>query len=371
MHSLAEVTHGKQRVCLLPMRSTIPEHELQSLQRLTEHIAALLGLPTGEIADARSDMLYVIPSDTLIGTAEKQRFGLSTVDDFFGGWVSEPFMSTKAITHPLFDDDSQMPAGWSQEFSTATSRAVLHGFTAFSIKDAYHAAQHLLQRGPLRLKCVRANAGRGQFRIKDQEQLTQVLARIDEAEIGVWGLVLEEDLQQVMTLSVGQSEVAGVLISYVGTQQLTRNNWGEQVYGGSRLTTVRGGYAELLRLKLSERVRMAIAQARLYEVTAHQCFGLLASRRNYDVAQGFTAAGDFRSGVLEQSWRIGGASGAEVLALEKFLSDETVSAVRASTREVYGACQPPEQACILYRGEDAEVGPITKYAELSIYDDTN
>src|SRR5690606_26205847 len=189
MHSLAEVTHGKQRVCLLPMRSTIPEHELQSLQRLTEHIAALLGLPTGEIADARSDMLYVIPSDTLIGTADKQRFGLSTVDDFFGGWVSEPFMSTKVITHPLFDDDSQMPAGWSQEFSTATSRAVLYCFTAFSIKDAYLAALHLLERGPLHLKCVHANSGSGRFYTEEREQLKHVPARFDEAEFGVWGLV--------------------------------------------------------------------------------------------------------------------------------------------------------------------------------------
>src|SRR5690606_25164299 len=127
------------------------------------------------------------------------------------------------------------------------------------------------------------------------------------------GLVLEEDLNEPATFSVGQIVVAGQTASYVGTQHLTRDNYGETVYGGSTLDVVRGDYTQLTLLKLSEKERLAISQARKYEEAAFACFPeLLLSRRNYDIAQGINASGDFCSGVLEQSWRIGGASGAEI-----------------------------------------------------------
>jgi hypothetical protein len=95
------------------------------------------------------------------------------------------------------------------------------------------------------------------------------------------------------------------------------------------------------------------------------CFpGLFASRRNYDVAQGLDAGGRRRCGVLEQSWRAGGASGAEVAALEAFRAEPALRAVRASTGEFYGEREtpPPPHATVYFRGVDERVGPITKYA---------
>ena len=51
--------------------------------------------------------------------------------------------------------------------------------------------------------------------------------------------------------------------------------------------------------------------AMIDDAAATECFpGLVASRRNYDVAQGTNARGKRCSGVLEQSWRLGGATGA-------------------------------------------------------------
>lgn len=44
------------------------------------------------------------------------------------------------------------------------------------------------------------------------------------------------------------------------------------------------------------------------DAAALDCFpGFFASRRNYHIGQGRDAKGRFKSGVLEQSWRIGGA----------------------------------------------------------------
>jgi hypothetical protein len=90
---------------------------------------------------------------------------------------------------------------------------------------------------------------------------------------------------------------------------------------------------------------------------------MFASRRNYDIARGLDAEGRPRCGVLEQSWRIGGASGAEVAALEAFRAEPTLRAVRAGTVEVYGeAAPPPPGAALYFQGVDQRDGLLTKYA---------
>ena len=113
-----------------------------------------------------------------------------------------------------------------------------------------------------------------------------------------------------------------------------------------------------------------MSQARAYDAAAEKTFpGMFLSRRNYDIAQGFDAQGRPRSGVLEQSWRMGGASGAEIAALEAFRADCALPAVRASTVEIYGDSDPPPHATVYFRGIDDEVGPMTKYAVVEPYDD--
>ena len=70
-----------------------------------------------------------------------------------------------------------------------------------------------------------------------------------------------------------------------------------------------------------------------------------------------------RAGVLEQSWRIGGASGAEVLAFAAFKRNPARTRVRCATVEIYDdACAVPANAFVYYRGIDSSVGPLTKYA---------
>jgi hypothetical protein len=153
--------------------------------------------------------------------------------------------------------------------------------------------------------------------------------------------------------------------TYRGTQRLTPDNAGEAVYGGSDLLVARGGFGALAALGPPEEARRAVEQARVYDAAAADCFaGMFASRRNYDVARGLDAEGRWRSGVLEQSWRIGGASGAEVAALEAFRADPALRAVRAATVELYGpdVPPPPAHATVYFRAVDEKDGPMTKYA---------
>jgi hypothetical protein len=177
-------------------------------------------------------------------------------------------------------------------------------------------------------------------------------------------LVLEENLEDVTTYSVGQVRVADLVATYWGTQRLTFDGAGEAVYGGSDLVVARGGFDALLALGPSEEARCAVDQARAYDAAAGACFeGLFASRRNYDVAQGRDAQGRRRAGVLEQSWRLGGASTAEVGALEAFRADPDLAAVRASSMEVHGdGAEPPPHAAVYFRGIDERLGPLLKYA---------
>ncbi|RZI96425.1 MAG: DUF3182 family protein, partial [Rubrivivax sp.] len=239
---------------------------------------------------------------------------------------------------------------------------VLRGYTAFTQADARRAGLELLQRGPARLKTVRETGGRGQTVVRDAAELDACLAQIPQGSLESDGIVIEENLADVVTLSVGQVTVAGMVASYYGHQYLTTNNSGGEAYGGSRLTVVRGDFHALLALTLPDNARLAIEQAMVYDSAAMACFpGFFASRINYDVAQGADADGKWRSGVLEQSWRAGGATGAELAALEAFQADSSCEQVTAACVEVYGECQVPAGAVVYFRGVDSQAGMLSKY----------
>jgi hypothetical protein len=343
-------------------------HERATRGALARRLAGLKGYAfAGEYSASAGygAPLYFVPGDTV--PAEQARaLGIASEHDLFGGVAAHAFIATKAITHPLVDADARAPAGWSHAFAQRVQDAVLYGFSAFTLADARCAGRRVLERGAVRIKPVRETGGRGQIVAADIEDLNAALEKMDPAEVGDGGLVIEENLADVITLSIGQVRVAGLLATYHGTQRLTTSNSGATVYGGSDLTIVRGNFETLLGLDIADDVRVAIAHASLYDHAAMECFpGLFASRRNYDVVGGRDAAGRWRTGVLEQSWRIGGASGAEIAALEAFQADPTLASVRASTFEIYGPCDaPPPEAIICFRGTDERIGALTKYARL-------
>ncbi|MCM2253741.1 MAG: DUF3182 family protein [Ramlibacter sp.] len=341
------------------------EHERASLFEFARRLAALKGYAfDGAYEPARHcpERVYFVPACTLVGEAAAA-LGIRGPDDLFGGVVPHAFVATKAISHPLVAADAAASPGWNPAFAQRVGDAVLAGYTAFSMDDALRAGLRLLRRGPARIKPVRAAGGRGQSVVRDASQLQRQLDAMDPREIESHGLVLEEDLSDVRTFSVGQVTVGGLIASYFGVQRLTRNNRGDEVFGGSDLTVARGGLDELLALGVAADIRCAIEQARRYDAAVHECFpGFFASRKNYDVARGRDAAGHERSGVLEQSWRVGGATGPEIAALEVFRKDPGRKLVRASSVEVFGDSPPPPPgAIVIFRGIDSHVGRLTKY----------
>jgi hypothetical protein len=338
-------------------------HECVTRALAANKLAALKGYGFGgeyESGGAYAGGIYFVPSRTLVGGAD---LGIRDADDLFGGVVPYGFVGTKTITHPVIDERARVPEGWSHEFAAAVAGAVLDGYAAFSVEDAMRAGAKLLERGPVRVKPALALGGRGQVVASDRAELKAAVEGIDASELRECGLALEQNLSSVTTYSVGQVRVADLVATYYGTQLLTKDNRGIECYGGSHLTIVRGDFDALLALDMPEGLRSAVEHAQVYDTAAHACYpGFFASRRNYDIVEGRDADNALRCGVLEQSWRIGGASGAEIAALECFRADPQCTLVRARCIELYGeSVTPPADATLYFRGEDEKVGFITKY----------
>lgn len=365
-------TNLKKMVVAHSVRPEAPQHEVDTNRALARWLAHILGLKfDGSYDPARHSGrdLYLLPTQTLVGAASARQLGIKGPDDLWGGYVEYDFICTKAISHGLLNKNAVAPPGWSPLFSEKVRNVVLDGLSVFSIDDARAAAEHLLYGGPIRLKPVHACAGRGQEVLKGLDEFDAILARPDAQVLFAGGVVLEQDLTDVVTHSVGQSFIGDKVLSYCGDQYLTEDGHGEQVYGGSNLLVVQGHYDDLLELELPDDVRLAIQQAQIFDNAADEAYpGFYASRRNYDIAQGLDSNGQARSGVLEQSWRMGGASSAEVAALQSFVNDPGMRAIRVSSVETYTDQALPVDAIEVYRGPAENSDFLLKYVTVESYD---
>ncbi|KAA0957564.1 DUF3182 family protein [Pseudomonas sp. ANT_H12B] len=365
-------TNRKKLVVAHSVCPEAPLHEVETNRALARWLAHILGLKYGgsfdpELHNDRD--LYLLPTQTLVGVVAARKLGVKGPEDLWGGYVDHDFICTKAISHGLLNRYAFAPDGWAPLFSERVRNVVLDGLSVFSLDDARPAAEHLLYSGPIRIKPIHACAGRGQEVIKNLDQFDAILARPDAKKLFTEGVVLEQDLDQVITHSVGQSFFGDKVLSYCGDQYLTNDGQGEQVYGGSNLLVVQGYYDDLLELELPDDVRLAIQQAQVFDNAADEAYpGFYASRRNYDIAQGLASNGKQRSGVLEQSWRMGGASSAEVAALQSFVNDPGMRAIRVSSVETYTDQPLPADAIEVYRGPAQSSDFLLKYVTVKSYD---
>lgn len=339
-------------------------HEKVTLAVVAESIARLNGYEYAGIFDANRHStgdIFFVPDDTLM-LDEAQRLGIHSPHQLYGAVVPHPFTKTKAITHRLVDIHAAQPRGWSVAFAENVSNAVLPGYTTFDADDARSAAMRLLPLGPVRIKEPLGDGGHGQTVINTIAELNALLERLTTEKIVRSGLVLEANLSNVTTRSVGCTMIGDQWIAYHGRQRSVTNNHGLSVYGGSHLICVRGGLAELEDLPINAETRIAVKQAQAYDRNATQYPGFFASRRNYDVGQGIDGHGRWRSGVLEASWRSGGASTAELAALTAFAQDPALQIVEAASVKQFGKPgQIPPGAVIHFGGNDPEEGPLLRY----------
>ena len=356
----------KRCVLAYSSRRAAPRHEVQTNRAVSQWLARLQGLEFGgdynPALHGAADF-YLVPTQTIVGHDQRALLRLRGPDSLFGGFVEHEFIATKAIVHPLPDDDAIAPSGWAPEFSDRVGDVVLEGATVFSLADARRAAAKRLSRGPFRIKPIHACGGREQITVPDIDAFDALLANPSADALFGAGAVLEEELTDVETYSVGQIRLQDRLLSYYGRQYVTDDGRNGKAYGGSALVAVLGTYTELLTLEMEDGARQAIRQAQIFDAAADAVYpSFFASRRNYDIARGTDSRGRQRSGVLEQSWRMGCASRAEVVALHAFSERPSSTVVHARSVEVYHPQPLPGNAIEFFRGEDDEVGFIAKYA---------
>ena len=279
-------THRKKLVVAHSTREGAPLHEIETNRALARWLAQILGLKFGgsyslDLHAGRE--LYLLPTQTLVGPDQARALHIKGPQDLWGGYVDHDFIATKAISHGVLSPEAKAPTGWSPLFCERVRDVVLEGLSVFALQDARPAAVRLLASGPVRLKPVHACAGRGQEVIHNLDELNTVLARADAEHLFSQGVVLEQDLQDVITHSVGQSFIGDQCISYCGDQYLTRDGQGEDVYGGSNLLAVPGSYQDLLKLDLPEDVRLAIQQAQVYDSAADEAYPGFYAPRGFDI----------------------------------------------------------------------------------------
>jgi hypothetical protein len=242
-------------------------HENATLFDVAGMIARLKNCEIAGSYDAafkHAGKIFFVPDDTVVAE-EASSLDICSPDDLFGGVVPYPFVKTKAITHRLVSRNAYRPEGWSPVFARRVQNAVLRGYTAFTTHDARAAASRLLTHGAVRVKQALRDGGKDQTVITGIGELDELLETLSVETIATFGLVLEENLRRVTTLSVGQVTVDQLKITYQGTQRTVVNNKGEHVYGGSGLFCVRGGWEALDRVPMSPEVRHGVAQARSYD----------------------------------------------------------------------------------------------------------
>ncbi len=340
-------------------------HDHRTRIAMAERLAALRGEAYAGVFDASADYgvrPYFVPDCTL-RSEQAAALGIRDVDDLFGGVVPHAFLGNKTISHPVFGPNAAAPAGWSSRLADRLGDAVLPGFSAFSYEDARAAGRRLLEGGRIRVKSPLGIGGGGQAVVANGDELQAVLREAGESGLREHGVVLERDLFDPITYSVGTLRLCGACFAYYGTQLSVEDRAGNAVYGGSELVVVRGGFDALEKLEATQAALTAVRLAARYDAAVSAEFPeFFASRRNYDVAAGADGEGREHIGVLEQSWRIGGATPAELAAVRTLVAEPDLDWIAASTHETHRPQEPPPGADVYFHDPGREDGPVLKYS---------
>lgn len=311
------------------------------------------------------DLPYLVPFETL-SIEEAADWGVGSADSLLGGVVPHPFVATKVVAHPLVPGAIASPAGWNPALGPQIAAHTLPGYSAFSKPDVYRAIERLLPLGPVRLKCAGSRGGIGQAVVSQATRNSTFIEAL-EPDVLAAGVVAEVNLGELRTISIGEIDLPGMTLAYYGEQRLTQTQEGTSVYGGSHLHVLRGNLAQLAKSRLPPGISEAITAALGYERSVMDAFpGVFASRRNYDVAIGSQDSGGEHVAVLEHSWRVGGASAAEIAAYEALRAAPSKRWIEAYTCEIYGEGAPPDNAQVLFQGNVPGNGTLTKYCGVSM-----
>lgn len=219
---------------------------------------------------------------------------------------------------------------YSYTVADALRDATLPGYTAFTYQDVETAIELLLRQGYLaRIKDADQSDADGQYIVEHPGQFKSLHTQFPITKVAQSGVVVEANIDSPTTLSIGTVYIAGRYYSYYGTQQNVIHD-GRKVYGGTTLTLFNGDLEMLTRyVGNNPQLKKAVEQAQtVHSLYSH--YDPLISRGNYDVV-----VGDNLSGVTDQSLRVGGATPAELVAIEALNTNPNLTYVTSQVALEY------------------------------------
>lgn len=301
-----------------------------------KEIARYMGLPYTEQIDGRNEAVYTVPAVTLDPSRAKS-FVAKTVDDFYGTKVEYLGHVGKAILHPVFG--KAVPSFYSSKFAQVVTDYTLPGYSVFTPEAAIEAYRQFPCR-ETRVKLTNESDGLGQFTVKSEMELTKILKDLDPKMIKTEGLVLEPNLRDATTISVGYIILGSLPYSFIAHQKNDIAEDGRNRYLGARVLICKGGLRGLNLLpSLNSEEREAVAKADGFN-EAYGYFNPVASRLSFDCLFGQTENGESLSGITDITARLGGTCPALVLAVNKLKIAPTGSVVLADVNLNYNPDGP-------------------------------
>lgn len=312
----------KEEVCTY-LCSGVPEPYATYIkdrnQAVTAEIASILGIAKTRVLlegnERKREEAYFVPSKPL-KVDQASKLGIREKGDLFGAVVRDMSHGNKSVLHVTIPNSNLAGQAYSSDFAFRIRDAVLPGYTTFSFDEALQAYKILFSEfGSVRVKDPSESDASGQYVFMTEEDLAIFLRQYGTEKLGTEGLIVEANLCETRTLSVGQIFLGADYYSYVGSQNSVTHE-GRSKYGGTKLKMVRGLLTDLAKTEVDSNVTKAISQAERV-LNAFSIYEPILSRANFDVVQGFDGEGRFLSGITDQSFRLGGASPAEVLAIKE------------------------------------------------------
>ena len=216
-------------------------------------------------------------------------------------------------------------------FTKSIGEATLPGFTAFTPHDAAEAFKKMRDEGlSVRFKDPSSTGGLGQQLVRNQNELAEALTA-HESKFANVGAVLEVDLENVETVTVGYVDLDGKTYTWYGKPHDVEFN-DMLRFGGNELTVVKGGFDVLRRQCKDPSDLLAVVQTE-HVFDAYSNLGTIITRGTFDVVRGNALDGTYMSGVADPSFRPSASSAAEIRAIEAFAESAGTHVV--TTRLVY------------------------------------
>ncbi len=369
----------------MPRERATDEFVIERNQALAQYLASITGrIFAGEIFSPRrlGSGDYLLPHKP-ISLEEGRQFGIINPDQIFGA-VIEPIYAEKSIFHKTVPNAKFVPSKFPHEFATFLNDKgiVLIGYTAFSIEDVEKAYDLITDAGyAVRVKHPLGSSSTKQFRAKSKKQVLDFVRSEEVATLRKFGMILEVNLlnpndkrADVEGFSGGWTQLEGNIYSYLGRQMFAETGTTDR-YIGTRLQMVRGSVDNLGEVADSLVYQDVYRQLEKVAEATKLLPYLIGSRMNFDFIYGVREGIDGiildespSVYVVEQSFRVGGASGAELVGIEYLKNNHEEASVTAVSRVHYGKEEEGQiglrDKVFLRKANDPEYGEVQVWGHI-------